>query len=59
LIVTPNGLRNVKGNHVSVVIRLMKGEFDENLNWPKRTKIEILLIDHEVACQEFADDVTC
>ena len=55
--VAPNGLRNARGTHVSVVIHLMKGEFDEDLHWPLRGKIAILLIDHEVASQIFADDI--
>ena len=53
--VIPNGLGKAKGTHISVFIYLMKGEFDEDLHWPLRAKLEIFLIDHKLASQFFAD----
>jgi TNF receptor-associated factor 4 len=55
--VAPNGLRNAKGTHVSVFIYLMKGEFDEDLSWPLRTKINIFLIDHNLSSQFYDDAI--
>ncbi len=39
-----NGLGVTKGTHVSCFIYLMRGEFDNNLNWPFRSTVTITLL---------------
>jgi hypothetical protein len=39
-----NGYGNRKGSHLSVFIRLMKGENDDNLMWPFSLQIEFKLL---------------
>ena len=46
--VAPNGNGEAIGTHISVFINLMKGEFDEELHWPLRGKMNILLVDNEL-----------
>ena len=49
LAVDSNGNPNTKrhGTHVSVSIRLKRGEFDDDLKWPFRGDIEVRLIDQD------------
>ena len=51
--VIPDGHKDAKGTHVSVFIYLMKEEFDKDLHWPLRGKMDILLVDHEVSHDEY------
>ena len=42
-----NGCLDAEGTHVSVFISLMKGDFDNQLEWPYRGAISIQLLDQE------------
>ena len=42
--VNANGYSRGKGTHVSVYVKIMPGEYDENLNWPFVGKMEIELL---------------
>ena len=42
-----NGLDNGKGTHVSVGIRMMKGEFDSHLKWPFKGEITVELVNQK------------
>ena len=44
LAVDANGCGDGKDSHVSVFIFLMKGEYDESLNWPFRANVTIQLL---------------
>ena len=39
-----NGFASGKDTHLSVGVRLMKGEYDETLNWPLNSEITIQLL---------------
>ena len=45
LSVEANGFGTSKGMHISVLIHIMKGEFDDQLKWPYVSKIMIMLVD--------------
>ena len=49
LLVYSNGEPNTEwhGTHVSVYVRLKRGEFDDDLKWPFRGDIEVSLIDQD------------
>ena len=42
--VDANGFASGKDTHLSVGVRLMKGEYDETLNWPLNSEITIQLL---------------
>ena len=42
--VDANGFSSAKGTHVSVAVRLMRGQFDDQLQFPFNGKITIQLI---------------
>ena len=42
--VDANGFASGKDTHISVGVRLMKGEYDETLNWPLNSEITIQLL---------------
>ncbi len=42
--VDANGYDSSHGTHVSAFINLMRGEFDDKLNWPFRGKLQIELL---------------
>ena len=44
LVVFANGERSCKNTHVSVCVYLMKGEYDESLNWPFNSEISIQVL---------------
>ena len=44
LCITANGWGSGKDTHLSVGLRLMKGEYDETLNWPLNSEITIQLL---------------
>ena len=44
--VDANGSGNGAGTHVSVLIHLMRGEYDSRLVWPFRGDITIQLVNH-------------
>ena len=44
LCITANGWDSGKDTHLSVGLRLMKGEYDETLNWPLNSEITIQLL---------------
>ena len=44
LVVTPNGIFSAEGSYISVYACLLKGEFDDRLNWPFRGAITIQLL---------------
>ena len=44
LCVDANGLASGKDTHLSVGVHLMKGEYDETLNWPLNSEITIQLL---------------
>ena len=54
--VDANGLYNTKGTHVSVGVRLMRGEFDDNLQFPFYGKISIQMI-NSLNSKEHCTDV--
>ena len=56
--IAPNGRGDAISTHISVFIYLMKGEFDEDLHWPLRGKVNIVLVDHEVDDELFQDDIS-
>ena len=43
--VTPNGIFFGEGTHISLTVYIMKGVFDDFLNWPFRGSITIAMID--------------
>ena len=43
-LVNANGHGSAKGTHVSVWVHLMRGEFDDQLNWPFRGEVTIQLL---------------
>uniref|UniRef100_F6T7F9 Zinc finger protein n=1 Tax=Ciona intestinalis TaxID=7719 RepID=F6T7F9_CIOIN len=45
VLLLPNGDGKAKGTHLSIYVRLCKGEYDALLSWPYRLPIEISLID--------------
>ena len=45
--VTANGQGSGKGTHVTVAVYLMKGEFDDQLEWPFRGDITIQLLNQQ------------
>ena len=47
IIVAANGYNEFEGTHTAVGIRLMKGEFDAQLEWPFRGQITIQLLSQE------------
>ena len=44
LCITANGFESGKNTHLSVGVRLMKGEYDESLKWPLNSEITIQLL---------------
>ena len=48
----PNGSSTGKNTHLSIYLRIMKGDFDSILNWPFAKRVTFTLIDQ----QENADD---
>ena len=46
--VTANGQGSGKGTHITVAVYLMKGEFDDQLEWPFRGDITIQLLNQQV-----------
>ena len=44
---TANGQGSGKGTHTSVAVYLMKGEFDDQLEWPFRGDITIQLLNQQ------------
>ena len=44
LVVYPNGIYFGKGTHVSVLVGLMKGEHDDQLNWPVEVDVAVELL---------------
>ena len=55
-----NGLDNGKGTHVSVGIRMMKGEFDSHLKWPFKGEITVELVNQyaKSLCSTLRDRIT-
>ena len=45
--VTANGQGSGKGTHITVAVYLMKGEFDDQLEWPFREDITIQLLNQQ------------
>ena len=45
--VYPNGKRDGEGTHVSVYARILKGSFDDNLNWPFLGSVSIELLNQQ------------
>ena len=45
--VTANGQGSGKGTHITVAVYLMKGEFDDQLEWPFRGNITIQLLNQQ------------
>ena len=57
MVVFANGLHKVNNTHISVGLRLMKGEFDNELKWPFRGHVTIRLlsqVDDEYEDTKFA-----
>ena len=44
LVVNANGFGNRKGTHVSVFVQLLQSEYDDQMVWPYRGKMEVLII---------------
>ena len=42
-----NGIDKGKGTHVSVLVHMMRGEFDDELKWPFRGKVTINMMNQE------------
>ena len=42
--VHPYGYGESKGTHVSIFVRAIKGQYDENLNWPFKGKVKFELM---------------
>ena len=51
--VTANGQGSGKGTHITVGVYLMKGEFDDQLEWPFRGDITIQLLNQEGESEHF------
>ena len=45
--VIANGIDKGKGTHVSVFVHLMRGEFDDQLKWPFRGNVTIIMMNQE------------
>lgn len=43
----PNGSSTGKGNHLSIFMMIMRGEYDATLNWPFQKKVTFKLIDQQ------------
>ena len=39
--------KSARGNHVSVFVNVMEGEYDQQLQWPFRGKLEIQLLNQD------------
>ena len=44
---SPNGLDTGKNTHLSIFIRIMKGDYDAMLPWPFHKKVTVRLIDQQ------------
>ena len=47
LCIDANGCGSGKDTHVSVVVRMMKGEFDSHLQWPFKGEITVELVNQK------------
>ena len=47
LCIMANGEGPVRGEYTSILLHLMKGEFDDYLKWPLRVAISVILLDQE------------
>ena len=47
LTITANGWGSGKGSHVSIDMRMMKGEFDSHLKWPFKGDITVELVNQK------------
>ena len=45
--VVPNGMGSGKGTHLTVLVHLMRGEFDDQLKWPFRGNVTISIVNQE------------
>ena len=43
----PNGNKDGKASHLSVYMRVMKGEYDSILSWPFQHKFKFTLVDQQ------------
>ena len=57
--VTANGQGNGKGTHITVAVYLMKGEYDDQLEWPFRGDITIQLLNQQGDQQEHYTKTIC
>ena len=55
--VTANGQGSGKGTHLTVGVYLMKGEFDDQLEWPFRSDIMIELLNQEGNSEHYAKTI--
>ena len=53
-----NGYDEAEGTHVSVFVSLMKGDFDNRLEWPYRGAISIQLLDQEDIVEHYSRNLT-
>ena len=44
LVLNPNGWDSGKGTHVAVGVKIMRGEFDDRLQWPFKGEVKVQLI---------------
>lgn len=43
----PNGTQAGKGNHLSIFLKLLKGQYDDDLPWPFRLKYSMSVLDQQ------------
>jgi hypothetical protein len=53
-----NGTGPMKGTHLSVYVRLMQGEFDDQLKWPFCGRITIKLVNQEINKDHVVETLT-
>ena len=46
--VNPSGVCSGKGTHISVLVHLMKGEYDDSLSWPFRGSVTVEMLNQRV-----------
>ena len=56
--VTPSGIFFGEGSHVSLTVYIMKGVFDESLQWPFRGSVTVALLDRLNDTEHSIDTVT-
>ena len=57
LSVSANGLGNDKGTHISIIVFLMRGKYDDNLRWPLKGEIVVELLNWRENSDHYRGDI--